>query len=229
MEDVRAERPQGRDVGGEVTPIVIVARTRHDERPCSRTCSRDPVDNRLGHAHDGGVDVRLEAAEEMHETEVGAAQLLRIRVRDEPHERLGDNTHVGPFVEIQRGVIVGANCKIASAAGSTCSVSDLLALEVGDEVIVPANTYIATALAVSEVGGDVVLVDCDAATYNIDPQLVEAAVTSRTKVLLPVHSPANFASSSQEGRTKRHPGTNRRSGRASARVRRLGAVKRAPL
>jgi dTDP-4-amino-4,6-dideoxygalactose transaminase len=65
----------------------------------------------------------------------------------------------------------------------------LLALEVGpgDEVIVPANTYIATALAVSEVGGDVVLVDCDAATYNIDPQLVEAAVTTRTKALLPVH------------------------------------------
>ena len=49
----------------------------------------------------------------------------------------------------------------------------LLALEVGpgDEVIVPANTYIATALAVSEVGADVVLVDCDPATYNIDPQL----------------------------------------------------------
>jgi dTDP-4-amino-4,6-dideoxygalactose transaminase len=65
----------------------------------------------------------------------------------------------------------------------------LLALEVGpgDEVIVPANTYIATALAVSEVGGDVVLVDCDAATYNIDPQAAEAAVTARTKALLPVH------------------------------------------
>jgi dTDP-4-amino-4,6-dideoxygalactose transaminase len=65
----------------------------------------------------------------------------------------------------------------------------LLALEVGpgDEVIVPANTYIATALAVSEVGGDVVLVDCDAATHNIDPQAVEAAVTARTKALLPVH------------------------------------------
>jgi dTDP-4-amino-4,6-dideoxygalactose transaminase len=65
----------------------------------------------------------------------------------------------------------------------------LLALEVGpgDEVIVPANTYIATALAVSEVGADVVLVDCDAATYNIDPQAVEAAVTARTKALLPVH------------------------------------------
>jgi dTDP-4-amino-4,6-dideoxygalactose transaminase len=65
----------------------------------------------------------------------------------------------------------------------------LLALGVGprDEVILPANTYIATALAVSEVGADVVLVDCDPATYNVDPDAVAAAVTSRTRALLPVH------------------------------------------
>ncbi len=65
----------------------------------------------------------------------------------------------------------------------------LLALEVGpgDEVIVPANTYIATALAVSDVGADVVLVECDPATYNVDPAALAAAVTSRTKALLPVH------------------------------------------
>ena len=86
MEDVRAERSQGRDVGGEVTPIVIVVWARHHERTCSRTGSRDPLDNRLGHAHDGGVDVRLKVAEEVHETQVGAAQLMRIRVGDEPHE-----------------------------------------------------------------------------------------------------------------------------------------------
>jgi dTDP-4-amino-4,6-dideoxygalactose transaminase len=54
-------------------------------------------------------------------------------------------------------------------------------------VILPANTYIATALAVSEVGADVVLADCDPQTYNVDPSAVAAAVTSRTRVLLPVH------------------------------------------
>jgi dTDP-4-amino-4,6-dideoxygalactose transaminase len=54
-------------------------------------------------------------------------------------------------------------------------------------VIVPANTYIATALAVSDMGADVVLADCDARTYNVDPQAVAAAVTPRTKALLPVH------------------------------------------
>lgn len=65
----------------------------------------------------------------------------------------------------------------------------LLALGIGpgDEVVVPANTYIATALAVSEVGAEVVLVDCDARTYNIDPQAIEPVVTQRTKAILPVH------------------------------------------
>jgi dTDP-4-amino-4,6-dideoxygalactose transaminase len=54
-------------------------------------------------------------------------------------------------------------------------------------VILPANTYIATALAVSEVGADVVLVDCDPQTYNIDVEAVAAAITPRTRALLPVH------------------------------------------
>lgn len=57
----------------------------------------------------------------------------------------------------------------------------------GDEVIVPANTYIATWLAVSHLGAMPVPVEPDERTYNIDPSLVEAAVTPRTKAILPVH------------------------------------------
>lgn len=57
----------------------------------------------------------------------------------------------------------------------------------GDDVIVPANTFIATALAVSEAGARPVLVDCDAATYNIDVSRIEAAITPKTKAILPVH------------------------------------------
>lgn len=65
----------------------------------------------------------------------------------------------------------------------------LLALGVaaGDEVIVPSNTYIATWLAVSQCGATPVPVEPDAATYNIDPARIEAAITPRTKVILPVH------------------------------------------
>lgn len=65
----------------------------------------------------------------------------------------------------------------------------LLALGVGagDEVIVPSNTYIATWLAVSQCGAIPIPVEPDAATYNIDPARIEAAITPRTKVILPVH------------------------------------------
>ena len=57
----------------------------------------------------------------------------------------------------------------------------------GDEVIVPSNTYIATALAVTFAGADVVFVEPDIRTYNIDPSLIEAAVTDKTKAIMPVH------------------------------------------
>jgi dTDP-4-amino-4,6-dideoxygalactose transaminase len=57
----------------------------------------------------------------------------------------------------------------------------------GDEVIVPANTYIATWLAVSYAGARPVPVEPDERTYNLDPERVEAAITPRTRALIPVH------------------------------------------
>jgi dTDP-4-amino-4,6-dideoxygalactose transaminase len=65
----------------------------------------------------------------------------------------------------------------------------LRALEIGpgDEVIVPGNTYIATWLAVSHVGATPVPVEPVPATHQIDPELVEAAITERTRALIAVH------------------------------------------
>jgi dTDP-4-amino-4,6-dideoxygalactose transaminase len=57
----------------------------------------------------------------------------------------------------------------------------------GDEVIVPANTFIATWLAVSLVGATPVPVEPDERSYNIDPARIEAAITSRTRAIMPVH------------------------------------------
>lgn len=57
----------------------------------------------------------------------------------------------------------------------------------GDEVIVPSNTYIATWLAVSYAGATPVPVEPDPRTYNIDPSLIEAAITPATRAILPVH------------------------------------------
>ncbi len=62
-----------------------------------------------------------------------------------------------------------------------------LGIDDGDEVIVPANTYIATALAVSYVGAKPVLVDADINTFNIDVNKIEAAITSKTRAIMPVH------------------------------------------
>ena len=57
----------------------------------------------------------------------------------------------------------------------------------GDEVITPANTFMATALAIKHVGATPVLIDHDPETYTIDPRRISAAVTSKTRAILPVH------------------------------------------
>lgn len=57
----------------------------------------------------------------------------------------------------------------------------------GDEVIVPSNTYIATALAVTYVGAKPVFVEPDIKTFNIDPNRIEDAITDKTKAIMPVH------------------------------------------
>jgi dTDP-4-amino-4,6-dideoxygalactose transaminase len=57
----------------------------------------------------------------------------------------------------------------------------------GDEVITPANTFIATVLAILAAGATPVFVDMDPATYSIDPRAIDAAVTSRTRAIVPVH------------------------------------------
>lgn len=87
----------------------------------------------------------------------------------------------GSFVETEYAVGVGNGLDAIRLALSVLGIGP------GDEVIVPANTYIATALAVSDVGADVVLVDCDPRTYSIDPERIEPALTERAKAILPVH------------------------------------------
>jgi len=65
----------------------------------------------------------------------------------------------------------------------------LKALGIGDddEVIVPSNTYIATALAVTYVGAKPVFAEPDIRTFNINPALIETLITERTKAIMPVH------------------------------------------
>lgn len=86
-----------------------------------------------------------------------------------------------------------AYCGAEHAVGVDCGLSALEMLlhahniGPGDEVILPANTFIATALAVSSVGARPVLVDVDPLTYLIDVEKIEAAITRHTKAIIPVH------------------------------------------
>ncbi|MCC3153798.1 DegT/DnrJ/EryC1/StrS family aminotransferase [Hymenobacter sp. BT770] len=63
----------------------------------------------------------------------------------------------------------------------------VLGIGPGDEVIVPSNTYIATWLAVTQVGATPVAVEPDPITSNLNPKLIEAALTTRTRAIMPVH------------------------------------------
>lgn len=62
-----------------------------------------------------------------------------------------------------------------------------LGIKEGDEVIVPSNTYIATALAVTYVGATPVFVEPDIRTFNIDTSRIEGKITEKTKAIMPVH------------------------------------------
>ena len=83
----------------------------------------------------------------------------------------------------------GARHAVGVANGLDALVLALRSLGIGpgDEVVVPSNTYIATWLAVSAVGAKPVPVEPDPTTHNMDPARVEAAITPRTRALLPVH------------------------------------------
>lgn len=82
----------------------------------------------------------------------------------------------------------GAKYCITCANGTDALQIALMALGVGqdDEVISPGFTYIATAEAAAVLGAKVVYVDIDPITYNMDPALLEAAITPRTKAIIPV-------------------------------------------
>lgn len=83
----------------------------------------------------------------------------------------------------------GSNFCVGVANGLDALSLSLLAcgIEPGDEVIVPSNTYIATWLAVTNIGAIPIPVEPDTKTYNIDVTLLESSITSRTRAIIPVH------------------------------------------
>ena len=98
----------------------------------------------------------------------------------------------GPFVKAFEENFAGAHDSaycVGVSSGTAALHAALMALDIkaGDEVIVPANTFFATPEAASLAGATPVFVDCDADYYNMDPNLIEAAITQKTKAIIAVH------------------------------------------
>ncbi|HEX8517524.1 MAG TPA: DegT/DnrJ/EryC1/StrS family aminotransferase [Bacteroidia bacterium] len=112
----------------------------------------------------------------------------------EAFEKVYENTAFsgGPFVEAFEkafAAYTGTQFAIGVNNGTSALHLSMLTLGIGpgDEVIIPANTFIATAWGVSYAGATPVFVDCDKDNWEIDPDKIEEAVTKRTKAIIGVH------------------------------------------
>ena len=109
-------------------------------------------------------------------------------------EKVYENTAFsgGPFVEqFEKDFSNYAQTKYTIGVNNGTSALHLamlaLGIGAGDEVIIPANTFIATAWAISYVGATPVFVDCDKDNWEIDPAQIEKAITAKTKAIIGVH------------------------------------------
>jgi dTDP-4-amino-4,6-dideoxygalactose transaminase len=108
------------------------------------------------------------------------------RVMETQHFILGPEVKL---LEQELAVKLGAKHAVGCASGTDALILSLMAAGIGpgDEVITTPFSFIATAGSIAYVGAKPVFVDIDPITYNIDPSLLQAAITQRTRAIMPVH------------------------------------------
>jgi len=123
----------------------------------------------------------------------GQYAAIRNEVR-EALDRVVESQHfiLGPEVEaLEREVADYSQCRYAVgvSSGTDALLAGLMAFNIGpgDEVLTTAYSFFATAGVIARLGATPVFVDIDPQTFNIDPALIEARITSRTRAIIPVH------------------------------------------
>jgi len=113
---------------------------------------------------------------------------------DEAVQRVIDSQYfiMGPDIQkLEEEICNYLKCKkaIGVSSGTDALLLALMALDIkpGDEIIVPTYSFFATAGVVARLNAIPVFVDCDPVTFNIDPEKIEERITSKTKVMIPVH------------------------------------------
>ena len=120
-------------------------------------------------------------------------KLLREKFLNKTAEVLDSKNYVlgNEVNQFEKGFAKSLNINYAIGVGNGLEalIISLKALDIkaGDEIIVPSNTYIASWLAISQIGATIVPVEPDIQTYNIDPKKIEEKINPKTKAIMPVH------------------------------------------
>jgi dTDP-4-amino-4,6-dideoxygalactose transaminase len=145
-----------------------------------------PFSTKAGLAVDGGTPVRTEPFPGWPIVENSDRERLLQALESGVW---GINGSLKPEFEEKFAAYVGTRYSATVANGSVSLRLALIAagIQAGEEVIVPPYTFIATASAVLESNATPIFVDVEPDTYNLDPELIEAAITPRTRAIIPVH------------------------------------------
>ena len=155
--------------------------TSGDTAKASRLCRRFDLSESVTMSNIPLVDLAVQHRQIADEVAAGFASVMENTSFVFGKEVKQFETAFAEFIGAKHCIGVGSGCDALEFALRAAGIGP------GDEVIVPANTFVATPLAVGRAGGTPVLVDCEPVHYMLDVEQVAKKITPRTRAVMPVH------------------------------------------